>query len=105
MLRVSHATIYPLEDGENASAVVTGKQVFFSHFFMAGLELHVLARDENAEGEAFYLISLIKMRTDGVGGLFGNALKKSVQNDVMKNMQGYLDSTKTAIESYYAQRK
>lgn len=105
VLRVSHATIYPTEEGTNASAIVTGKQVFFSHFFMAGLELHVLERDERAQGEAFYLISLIKMRTDGVGGMFGDMLKNSVQKDVMKNMQGYLDSTKAAIEQYYKDRR
>jgi hypothetical protein len=101
VLRISHATIYPTERGPNASAIITGKQIFFSHFFMAGLELHALVRDVNSESDAFYLVSLIRMRTDGVGGLFGNMLKKSVQNDVMANMQGYLDATKIAIERYY----
>ena len=105
VLRISHVTIYPIEEGMNASAIVTGKQVFFSHFFMAGLELHALVRDTKSESEAFYLVSLIRMRTDGVGGLFGNMLKKSVQKDVMKNMQAYLDASKAAIERYYLDRR
>ena len=105
VLRISHVTIYPTEEGMNASAIVTGKQIFFSHFFMAGLELHALVRDMKSEGDAFYLVSLIRMRTDGVGGLFGNMLKKSVQKDVMKNKQGYLDASKTAIERYYLERR
>ena len=104
VIRISHVTIYPIEEGTNASAIVTGKQLFFSHFFMAGLELHALVRDTKTEDEAFYLVSLIRMRTDGVGGMFGNMLKKSVQKDVMKNMQGYLDASKTAIERYYRER-
>jgi hypothetical protein len=104
VLRISHVTIYPLEEGTNASAIVTGKQIFFSHFFMAGLELHVLVRDTKSASEAFYLVSLIRMRTDGVGGMFGNMLKNRVQKDVMKNMQGYLDASKIAIERYYRER-
>ena len=102
VIRVNHVTIYPTEEGENGSALVTSKHLWYTHYFTTGLDLYALVRDPKAEREAFYLVNLTRMRTDGIGsGMFGRMLKKSVAESVVKNVQGYLTSMKSAIEQYY----
>ena len=101
VIRVNHVTIYPTEEGENGSAIVSMKHLWYTHYFTTGLDLYVLDRDEKYDGEAFYVIILSRMRTDGVGGMFGGMIKKQAANAVLKNVQGYLTATKTAIEGYY----
>lgn len=101
VLRVSHVTMYPTEDGNNGSAIITGKQLWYTHFFVTGLDIYALVRDTKSEGEAFYLVVLVRMRTDGVGGMFGNLLKNQAVKSVLENVQGYLTTSKAAIERYY----
>lgn len=100
VIRLSHVTIYSIENGENASAIVTGKHLWFTHYFMTGLDLHALVRDEQTPDDAFFLVSLIRVRTD-IGGLFGSLLKKTASGTVLENVHGYLESSKAAIERYY----
>jgi len=102
VIRVNHVTIYPIEKGDNGSAIIATKHLWYTHYFTTGLDLVVLVRDEKAEGKAFYLVSLIRMRTDGIGsGMFGKLLKRTVTESVLKNIQRYLASMKGAIERYY----
>ena len=103
VIRVNHVTIYPTEDGDNGSAIVTAKHLWYTHYFTTGLDLYVLVRDASSEGEAFYLVTLTRMRTDGVGsGFLGKVLKKKVVESVTKNVRLYLTSVKDAVERYYA---
>jgi len=99
--RVNHVTIYPTEEGDNGSALVAVKHLWYTHYFTTGLDLHALVRDEKSEEDAFYLVTLVRMRTDGVGGMFGGLVKNSASKAVIKNVQLYLASMKTAIEGYY----
>lgn len=101
VIRVNHVTIYPTEEGDNGSAIVTTKHLWYTHYFTTGLDIYVLVRDAKAEGDAFYLVVLSRMRTDGVGGMFGNMIKKRVAESVLDNVHGYLTSLKQAVEAYY----
>lgn len=101
VMRVSHVTIYPLEDGPNASTIISAKQIFFTHHFVTGLELTALARDQQSEEDAFYLLTFIRERTDGVGGMFGKMLKGKAEDAAAKNVEGYLTKTQAAVEKYY----
>ena len=103
--RVNHVTIYPTEEGENGSAIVTMKHLWYTHFFTTGLDLQVLVRDESYDGDAFYLITLTRMRTDGVGGMFGGILVKNMLGYVSGNIERYLSSTRDAVERYYRERR
>ncbi len=104
LLRMSHVTIYPLEEGENASVIIAAKQIFFSHYFVTGLELNVLARDRRSDETAFYLVTVLRERTDGSGGMFGKMLLRTLQEPVRKGLEAYLRSTQSAVETYYRQQ-
>ena len=101
VIRMSHVTIYPLEKGDNASAVITSKQIFFTHYFVTGLELTALVRDQKREEEAFYLVTFIRERTDGVGGMFGKMLKGKAEDAAAESVEEYLGASQAAIERYY----
>jgi hypothetical protein len=101
VIRMSHVTIYPLEEGDNASAIITSKQIFFTHYFVTGLELTALVRDGQSDEEAFYLLAFIRERTDGVGGMFGRMLKGKAEEAARGNVEDYLQASQTAIEKYY----
>lgn len=102
VIRVNHVTIYPTEAGENGSAIIATKHLWYTHYFTTGLDLYALVRDEQSDDNAFYLVSLVRMRTDGVGGgMFGKVLKKTLAGSVLKNVQAYLTSMKGAVERYY----
>ncbi len=101
VIRISHVTIYPLEEGKNASAIITSKQIFFSHYFVTGLELTTLARDQKSAEDAFYLVTFIRERTDGVGGTFGKLLKGKAEEAARANIEEYLHASQAAIEKYY----
>ena len=101
LIRISHVTIYPLEEGDNASAVIASKQIFFSHYFVTGLEITALVRDQKSDEEAFYLVTFIRERTDGVGGMFGKMLKGKAEEAARVNIEDYLEASQAAIEKYY----
>ena len=101
VMRISHVTIYPLEEGPNGSTIISTKQIFFSHYFVTGLELSALVRDQKSEDDAFYLLTFIRERTDGVGGIFGKLLKGKAEDAAAKNVESYLTATQAAIEQYY----
>ncbi|HSF14797.1 MAG TPA: hypothetical protein VLK65_04530 [Vicinamibacteria bacterium] len=101
VMRISHVTIYPLEEGRNASVVIASKQLFYSHYFVTGLELTALVRDPKPDDEAFYLLTFIRQRTDGVGGRFGKMLKGKAEDAAAENVKGYLEASRAAIEKYY----
>lgn len=97
VLQLNHVTIHPAGTGPNDPATIAVKHLWYTHFFTTGLDLHALVPD----GDGFYLISLSRMRTDGVGGLLAGALKKRVVGDVAGGLRTYLDSLKAAVERYY----
>jgi hypothetical protein len=101
VIRLNHVTVYPTEEGDNGSAIVAVKHLWYTHYFTTGLDWYALVRDEKADGEAFYLVSPTRMRTGGVGGMFGKMLMKTAAGNVRKNVQSYLTSMKGAIERYY----
>ncbi len=59
VLRLSHVTIYQPESGDNASAVISSKQLYFSRYFHTGLDLRFLVQnDDDPSDESFYLVDL-----------------------------------------------
>lgn len=61
-----------------------------------------LVRDQAAEEEAFYLVTFLRERTDGVGGMFGKMLKRKAEEAARENVDRYLQATQAAIETYSA---
>ena len=84
-----------------ASTVITSKQLFFSHYFVTGLGLTVLVRDPKGEEGAFYLVTFLRERTGGVGGMFGKMLKGKAEEAARQSVEEYLGASQAAIEKYY----
>jgi hypothetical protein len=61
----------------------------------------VLLRDQKSDEDAFYLLTLIRERTDGVGGMFGKMLKGKAEEAARDNIKDYLEASQSAIETYY----
>jgi hypothetical protein len=105
ILRLSHVTIYQPEEGENSSAVIASKQLYFSRYFHTGLDLRFLVRNErDPSDESFYLVTVSRFRSDELGGLFGGLIRKAAEEGARDGLQQYLKVSKTAIESYYRDR-
>lgn len=64
-------------------------------------ELTALARDAKSDDDAFYLLTFIRERTDGVGGMFGRMLKGKAEEAAAENVRRYLNASQPAIETYY----
>jgi hypothetical protein len=105
VLRLSHVTIYQPEEGENASAVIASKQLYFSRYFHTGLDLRFLVRNERDPGDgSFYFVSLARVRSDEFGGLFGGLIRAAAEEGARDGLQQYIEVSKNAIESYYRAR-
>ena len=105
VVRLSHVTIYSLGEGQNSSAVIASKQLYFSRLFYTGLDLRFLVRNQNdPNDESFYLVTVSRLRSNELGGLFGGVLRKAAEEGARDGLQRYLEVSKPAIESYYRAR-
>ena len=105
VLRLSHVTIYQPEAGDNASAVISSKQLYFSRYFHTGLDLRFLVQnDGDTSDESFYLVTVSRFRSDELGGFFGGLIRKAAEEGASEGLRQYIEVSKTAIESYYRDR-
>ncbi len=105
ILRLSHVTIYQPEEGENSSAVIASKQLYFSRYFYTGLDLRFLVQnDADTSDESFYLVTVSRLRSGELGGFFGGLIRKAAEEGASDGLKQYLEVSKTAIESYYRDR-
>ncbi len=105
VLRLSHVTIYQPETGDNASAVISSKQLYFSRYFHTGLDLRFLVQnDGDPSDESFYLVTVSRFRSGELGGFFGGLIRKAAEEGASEGLRQYLEVSKTAIESYYRDR-
>lgn len=96
-LRVNHVTIYPTQDGANATTIIASKQLYFSHYFDTGLELYTVFPGAQSSGDGFYLVALNRYRTDLGGGLTGKVMRmgaasgtEKAMRDTIKNAQAMM---------------
>ncbi len=105
ILRLSHVTIYQPEEGENSSAVIASKQLYFSRYFHTGLDLRFLVQnDGDTSDESFYLVTVSRFRSGELGGFFGGLIRKAAEEGASEGLKQYIEVSKTAIESYYRDR-
>jgi hypothetical protein len=101
-VRLAHVTIYPTSsEGPNAGAIIASKQLYFSHYFATGLELHALVVDRQRPDDGFYLVTVNRYRTDLGGGMFGKMALKTATDGTRSSLERYLTSTKTAVDRYF----
>jgi hypothetical protein len=99
-LRVNHVISYPLAARPSGvSHVIAIKQLYASHYFHTALELRFLADDDNRpDRRGFYLLSIIRSRSDGTTGLKGSLLRPIISRRSRNAVRGYLEYLKRQVE-------
>ena len=99
-VRVSHVIIYPLAaKPSGVSHVIAIKQLYASHYFHTALELRFLVDDDRLAGRrGFYLLSIIRSRSDGTTGLKGSFLRPIISRRSRNAVAGYLEYLKRQVE-------
>jgi hypothetical protein len=92
-IRINHVAIS--QAGE--STLVASKLVYANHYFRAALELQLLMPDPS-RGPGFWLVSVKRMRSDGLNGT-GNLVRGRVEKDAVRGLVEALQATKTKFES------
>jgi hypothetical protein len=99
-VRVNHVIRYPLAARPSGvSHVIAIKQLYASHYFHTALELRFLADDDRrADRRGFYLLSIIRSRSDGTTGLKGSLLRPIISRRSRNAVRGYLEYLKRQVE-------
>ena len=93
-VRISHLVIQEHPD----QTVVASKMLYASHYFWTALELRVLLPDK-ARGPGFWLVTVNRSRSDGLGGFTGRVIRGRVRSEVEDGTRAALAATKTRLES------
>ena len=101
IIRINHVTIYPTEEGVNGAVLIASKQLYFSHYFNVGLELNILEPDPEFPDDGFYLISLLRYRSESITGMFGGWVRGQAVGAARRSLEVYLGRVKSAVERYY----
>ena len=98
-LRVNHVITYPLAARPfGVSHVIAIKQLYATHYFHTALELRFLADDDRRARPGFYLLSIIRSRSDGTTGLTGSLLRPIISRRSRNAVRGYLEYLKRQVE-------
>jgi hypothetical protein len=92
-VRINHVAIS--QAGQNT--IVASKLVYANHYFRAALELQLLMPDAS-RGPGFWLVSVKRMRADGLNGT-GNLVRGRVEKDAVRGLIRALQATKTKFEN------
>jgi hypothetical protein len=92
-IRISHLTV---REGAG-DALVTSKMLYASHYFWTGLELRALLSDP-VRGEGFWLVTVSRSRSDGLGGVTGMFVRGRVRSEVEQGALDALHWTKNWLE-------
>jgi hypothetical protein len=99
-VRVNHVITYPLAGRPaGVSHVIAIKQLYANHYFHTALEVRLLADDDvRADRRGFYLLSIIRSRSDGTTGLKGSLLRPIITRRSRNAVRGYLEYLKRQVE-------
>ena len=92
-IRINHVVI----DDRPGPTVIASKLIYASHYFWTALDLAVLVPDE-PRGPGFWLVKVMRSRSDGLEGFTGSVIRGRVQNEVQKGTEATLKATKARLE-------
>jgi hypothetical protein len=92
-IRINHIVI---DDRPGATAIAS-KLIYASHYFWTALDLAVLVPDES-RGPGFWLVKIMRSRSDGLDGFTGSVIRGKVQNEAQKSIEATLKATKARLE-------
>jgi len=91
-IRVNHVAIS--EEAENT--IIASKLLYASHYFRAALELQILVPD-SSRGPGFWLVTVKRLRSDGLSGTTGQFVRIRVERDALKGLNEALRATKSRM--------
>jgi hypothetical protein len=91
-VRINHVAIS--EGADNIG--IASKLLYADHYFLAALELQVLIPD-SSWGQGFWLITVRRLRSDGLSGSAGPLLRKRIQKDAVKGLTEALQTIKSRL--------
>ena len=98
-IRLNHVVIQPLGGaGAPVAYAIATKQIYASHYFHTTLELRFLLDDISAGAPAFYLVSIVRSRNDGMTGFGGSLLRPIISRRSRNAVRGYLEYVKRQVE-------
>ncbi len=92
-IRINHVVI----DDRPGTTVIASKLIYASHYFWTALDLAVLVPDES-RGPGFWLVKVMRSRSDGLDGFTGSVIRGRVQNEAQKSIEATLTATKAQVE-------
>jgi hypothetical protein len=98
-IRINHTVIQPLTGAPSAVAyAIATKQLYATHYFHTTLELRFLINDVSAQGHAFYLVSIVRSRNDGMTGFTGSLARPIISRRSRNGVRRYLEYVKSQME-------
>jgi hypothetical protein len=91
--RINHVAISEAAD----NIVIASKLLYASHYFRAALELQMLVPD-SSRGSGFWLVTVKRLRSDGLSGSAGELVRTRIQNEALKGLTKALHATKSKLE-------
>lgn len=102
VVRASHLVIHRSQQEDDVRYTIASKMLFASHYFRAALELKSTVPDPaSPEANAFYLICVNRAFVDGLTGLKGLLIRRTVLERSRQSLDRYLLSVKQKIEAAY----
>jgi hypothetical protein len=79
--------------------VVASKMMFASHYFRSGLELrYLIPGQDQSKGGMHYFIAVQRSYVDGMTGIKGAFLRRTVVNKARQSMERYIAGVKDRLE-------
>lgn len=98
-IRLNHAIIYRGRASDRAFGAVAIKQLYASHYFHTALDLSVCVDDGAAAApHGFYLVTLKASEQDGLTGVKGSVVRKTVTDKTRSALERALASIKQTLE-------
>jgi hypothetical protein len=91
-VRINHVAISETAD----NTVIASKLLYADHYFRAALELQALIPDPS-RGPGFWLVTVKRLRSDGLDGSTGDMIRPRIEKDVVKGLSGALRATKAML--------
>jgi hypothetical protein len=93
--RLNHTVVY--RDQGSVRGIIATKQLYASHYFHGGLEMRYVIADAQAD-DRFVLVMVTRTRSDGLTGLAGAIVGKTIRRRAQHSLRAYLRFTKDTVE-------
>jgi hypothetical protein len=99
VVRLNHVVLYR-NPSAPSDVVIASKMLYATHYFYTALDLRYLARDTGRpDTRGFYLMTLLRSRSDGMTGFFGGLVRRRAVKGSMEGLNKHLQAVKRRLEA------